>query len=119
MIVMLQKLQWDSLQKRTGSEMVSSPYPLQLTLNQFPPAPEGSRRDMCRFSAIQAYRVRPFSVSVSFEHRTTSCFYHLHCTVFTGGYFSDVLMHGFLDTRLLIHSWCDIARIRVGAIIGR
>jgi len=24
------------------------------------------------------------------------------------------LLHGFLDTHLLIHSWCDIARNRVG-----
>jgi len=24
------------------------------TLNQFPPAPEGSKQDMCRFGAIQA-----------------------------------------------------------------
>ena len=30
------------------------------------------------------------------------------------------LLHGFLDTHLLIHSWCDIARNpRVGAVIGR
>ena len=29
------------------------------------------------------------------------------------------LLHGFLDTHLLIHSWCDIARNRVGTIIGR
>jgi len=29
------------------------------------------------------------------------------------------LLHGFLDTHLLIHSWCDIARNRVGAGIGR
>ena len=29
-------------------------------------------------------------------------------------------LHGFLDTHLLIHSWCDIARNRrVGAVIGR
>ena len=39
----------------TESEMASSPYPLQLTLNQFPSAPEGSKRDMCRFSATQAH----------------------------------------------------------------
>jgi len=36
-------------------EMVLSPYLLQPTLNQFPPAPEGSKQDMCRFSAIQAH----------------------------------------------------------------
>ena len=29
------------------------------------------------------------------------------------------LLHGFLDARLLIHSWCDIARNRVGTVIGR
>ena len=29
------------------------------------------------------------------------------------------MLHGFLDTHLLIHSWCDIARNRVGAGIGR
>ena len=80
--------------------MVSSPYLLQPILNQFPSAPEGSKRDMCRFSAIQAHTVRPSfqvqsgcgtlcqqtfasylltvsrpisAVSVSSEHRTTSC----------------------------------------------
>ena len=29
------------------------------------------------------------------------------------------MLHGFLDTHLLIHLWCDIARNRVGAGIGR
>ena len=29
------------------------------------------------------------------------------------------LLHGFLDTHLLIHSWCNIARNRVGTVIGR
>jgi len=29
------------------------------------------------------------------------------------------LPHSFLNTHLLIHSWCDIARNRVGTIIGR
>ena len=29
------------------------------------------------------------------------------------------LLHGFLDTHLLIHSWCDIARNRVGDVTGR
>jgi len=29
------------------------------------------------------------------------------------------LLHGFLDTHLLTHSWCDIARNRVGTVIGR
>jgi len=29
------------------------------------------------------------------------------------------LLHGFLDTHLIIHSWCDIARNRVGTFIGR
>ena len=29
------------------------------------------------------------------------------------------LLHGFLGTHLLIHSWCDIARNRVGTVIGR
>jgi len=38
----------------TESEMVSSPYLLQPTLNQFPSAPEDLKRDMCRFSAIQS-----------------------------------------------------------------
>ena len=46
----------------TESEMVSLPYPLQLTLNQFPSAPEGSKQDVCRFSAIQAHTVRPMQV---------------------------------------------------------
>ena len=35
--------------------MVSSSYLLQPTLNQFPSAPEGSIRDVCRFNAIQAH----------------------------------------------------------------
>ena len=43
----------------TESETVSSPYPLQLTLNQFLSAQEGSKQDMCRFSAIQPHMVRP------------------------------------------------------------
>jgi len=29
------------------------------------------------------------------------------------------LMHGFLDTHLLIHSWCNIARNWVSTVIGR
>ena len=29
------------------------------------------------------------------------------------------LVHGFLDTHLLIHSWWKIARNRVGTVIGR
>ena len=37
--------------------MISSPYPLQLTLNQFLSAPEGLKQDVCRFSAIQAHTV--------------------------------------------------------------
>jgi len=39
----------------TESELVSSPYLLQLTLNQLPSAP-----DICRFSAIHAHTVRHF-----------------------------------------------------------
>ena len=95
--------------------MVSSPYLLQPTWNQFPSAPEGLKQDMCRFSVIQAHTARPFQVqydcgtlcqstfasylltvlrpnstaSVSSEHRTTSCFYHLHCIVFIGSYCSS------------------------------
>jgi len=96
--------------------MVSSPYLLQPTWNQFPSAPEGLKQDMCRFSVIQAHTVRPsFQVqydcgtlcqstfasylltvlrpnstaSVSSEHRTTSCFLYLHCIVFIGSYCSS------------------------------
>ena len=29
------------------------------------------------------------------------------------------LLHGFLDTHLLIHSWCDIAWNRVGTVNGK
>jgi len=99
----------------TESEMVWSPYLLQPTLNQFPTAPEGSKRDICRFSAIQAHTVRP-CFQVQSGHGTlpvdicqlspdsfkthlssfrfiwapdyTSCFYHLHCTVFIWSYCS-------------------------------
>ena len=40
------------------------------------------------------------------------CFFYLKVSV-------HCLLHGFLDTCLLIYSWCDIARNRVGTIIGR
>jgi len=42
----------------------------------------------------------------------------LYC--FIGGYCSlFAAVHGFIDTLLLIHSWCDIAQNRVGTVIGR
>jgi len=62
---------------------------------------------------------RPISaVFVSFEHWTTSCFFI--CTaLFLSEGTVHCLLHGFLDTHLLIHSWFDIARNRVGTVIGR
>ena len=43
--------------------------------------------------------------------------------VCTALFLSDVtvhcLLHGFLDAHLLIHSWCDIARNRVGTVVRR
>ena len=117
---MLQKLQWDSFQQRRARSRVLMLYrirtgfvaiPAAAYLEPVSSAPEGSKRDMCWFSAIQAHTVRHFSkfnpavehsggiqlpapvylltfskpssaVFVSFEHRTTSCSYRLHCTVF-------------------------------------
>jgi len=63
---------------------------------------------------------RPISaVSVSFEHRTTS-FFIVSTALFLSEVTVHCLLHGFLDTRLLIlHSWCDIARIQNGTVIGR
>ena len=62
---------------------------------------------------------RPISaVFVSFEHWTTSCFFI--CTeLFLSEVAVHCLLHGFLDTHLLIHSWFDIARNRVGTVIAR
>ena len=98
---------------------------------------------MCRFSAIQAHsqtfssaiwlcntlpvdicqlspdNFKPtLTVSISFEHRTMSCYYHLHCNVFIQ---SDCSLFAaqLLDTHLLIHSWCDIAQNQVGIILRR
>ena len=38
--------------------------------------------------------------------RTTSCFYHLHCT-FISKVTTRCLLHGFFDKHLLMHSWCN------------
>ena len=106
---------------------------------------EGSKQDMCRFSVIQAHRLQSDLLSkynptvehsasrhlqlspdsfkthlnsfrfiwspdyVLFLSSALHCFYpQLHC-----------LLHGFLDTHLLIHSWCDIPRNQFGTVIGR
>jgi len=62
-------------------------------------------------------------LSVSFEHRTTSCFLSSALLACTTLFLSEVtvhcLLHGLVDTDPLIHSWCDIARNRVGTVIGR
>jgi len=58
--------------------------------------------------------LRPISaVSVSFEHRTTSCFYRLHCIVF----YPKLL---FTAARLsrYICLWCDTV-LWFGTVIGR
>ena len=61
---MLKKLQWDSLQQRRAELPVPWCLPNRKlsrrhTLNQFRSAPEGSKRDMCTFGAMQAHTVRP------------------------------------------------------------
>ena len=44
----------------------------------------------------------------------------LHCFILSETEITvHCLLHGFLDTHLLIHSWCDIARNRVGDVTGR
>jgi len=53
-----------------------------------------------------AYDLRPAFIIC------TALFFYLKVSV-------HCLLHGFLDTCLLIYSWCDIARNRVGTIIGR
>jgi len=58
------------------------------------------------------------AVSVSSDHRTTSCFYRLRCTVFYPKLLFFVCCTAF-SIYPLIHSWCDIARNRVGTGIGR
>jgi len=66
---MLQKLQWDSFQQRRARSRVLMLYrirtgfvgiPAAAYLEPVPSAPEGSKRDMCWFSAIQAHTVRHF-----------------------------------------------------------
>jgi len=47
------------------------------------------------------------SVSVSFEPGTTSLFITLPAP-FLSEVAVHYLVHGFLDTHLLIHSWCNI-----------
>jgi len=55
---------------------------------------------------------RPISaVSVSFERETTSCFYHLHCTVFIESYCSSFAAQ--------LSAYSLMARNRVGTVIGR
>jgi len=85
--------------------MVLSPYLLQLTLNQFPSAPEGLKQDMCRFSATQAHIIRPSfqvqagceqsasrhlpGISRQFQDPSQQFLFHLsHCTVFIRSYCS-------------------------------
>ena len=62
-----------------------------------------------------------WAVSVSFEYQTTSCLMFisstLHC--FHRRSLFICLLRGFLDTHLLIHSWCDIAQNQVGTVILR
>ena len=66
---MLQKLQWDSFQQRRARSRVLMLYrirtgfvgiPAAAYLEPVPSAPEGSKRDICWFSAIQAHTVRHF-----------------------------------------------------------
>ena len=47
---------------RQGPDEVPNPKWSQPTLNQFPSAPEGSKQDMYRFSAIQAHTVFPSAI---------------------------------------------------------
>ena len=57
---------------------------------------------------------RPISaVSVSFERRTTVVLF-LSFALFLSEVTVHYLLHGLFNTHLLIHSWCDIARNRVG-----
>ena len=105
----------------TESKMVLSSYPLQVTLNQFPSAysqtffpsairlrntlpVDSFKTHLNSFRFIWAPDYVPFlSSAVQFLSEVT-----VYC-----------LLHGFLDTHLLIHLLCYTARIRVGTVIGR
>jgi len=87
-------------------------------LSKCNPAVEHSASRHLPAISRQFQESRPISaVSVSFE-RMTSCFYHLHCTVFVGGYCSLFVarLSRYTSAYSLV---CDIARNRVGTVIGR
>ena len=124
----------------TESEMVSSPHPLQLALNHL--HQNCLKQGMCSFSAIQAHTVDlskcnlaaehsvfasnlltvsgPISstVSVLFEHRTTSCFYRLHCTVFIRNHCSLFAARLSRYTSADSLALCDRPIARLGVRVG-
>ena len=131
----------------TESELVSSPFPLQLTLNQFH-LRQKVRNEICAdsvqyrhiqsdifpssillWNTLAVYSCQLQCTSWHFRNQAQQFSFHLSTGLrpvliaCTASFLSKVtvyfLLHGFLDTHLLIHSWCDTGRIRDGAVIGR
>ena len=122
--------------------MVSSPYLLQPTLNQFP-SDKKVRNEICADSvqyrhihiskctlAVEHSASRPLpAISWQFQDPPQQFPFHLITglrpafIICAALLLSEVavhcLLHGLLGTHLLIHSWCDSARNRVGTVIGR
>ena len=76
--------------------------------------------DICQLSPDSLKTIS--AVSISSEHRTTSCFYRLHCTVFIRSYCSlfAARLSRYTSAYSLIVQYCsELSQHRYGKEVGR